>query len=211
MIVAVESNFVIQLALKQEEGAAAQTILDLATEGQIRLAVPAFALFEPYGTLIRRHKKRDALLEELDREIREISRSARFAQLPATSDVMIRAIAKTADVEEGDLDSAIGRVAEVATVIPLTREIVKTAGAHSRSAYGLSPPDAIIFESVDTWLQAEADESKVFSTKDARAFMAEDVRDHLRKHNCQVIPTFADTLAFVEHRLAESPRPKMDA
>jgi hypothetical protein len=58
MIVAVESNFVLQLALKQEESAAAQEVLDLAVAHQIQLAIPACALFEPYGTLFRRHRDR---------------------------------------------------------------------------------------------------------------------------------------------------------
>lgn len=206
MIIAVESNFVIQLALKQEEGAAAQGILDKAADGQIRLAVPACALFEPYGTLVRRHRKRDALLKELRREIMELSRSRTFSQLPNTSRVVTETIARSVDTEESELDSTIDRVAEVATVIPLTREVVKTAAARWRSAGSLSPPDAIIFESIDAWLRTEADDAKVFSTKDVSAFMAAGIRDHLRKHNCRVIPSFADTLAFVEHRLADVPQ-----
>jgi hypothetical protein len=211
MIVAVESNFVIELALKQEEGAAAQAILDMAKHGEIRLVVPACALFEPYGTLVRRRSKRDVLLKELRLEIDGLSRSAEFSRLPGRSAVVLRALASSGNIEVSNLDSTIERIAEVATVIPLTREIVKAAPAHWRSACRLSPPDAIIFGSIDAWLQAEADESKVFSTKDAKAFMTEVIRDHLRNHNCRVIPSFADTLAFVEHRLAEGPSARADA
>ena len=55
-LVAAESNFVLHLALEQEEGAEARSILDLAASGQIRLVIPACALFEPYEPLFRRHR-----------------------------------------------------------------------------------------------------------------------------------------------------------
>ncbi len=58
MDVYVESNFVLELALLQEQYKSCQELLDLAESKKIRLIVPAFSLAEPYETLIRNNKKR---------------------------------------------------------------------------------------------------------------------------------------------------------
>lgn len=82
MIVAAESNFVLQLALEQEEGVAARSILDLAASGQIRLVIPACALFEPYETMVRRHRRRDRLLDEFQRPDKRYRHGSSGLSLP---------------------------------------------------------------------------------------------------------------------------------
>ena len=44
MNVYVESNFVLELALRQEQFTSCETILSLCEEGQARLVVPAYSL-----------------------------------------------------------------------------------------------------------------------------------------------------------------------
>jgi hypothetical protein len=58
VIVLAESNFVLELALRQEQFEHAQRILGLAEEKHLRLVVPACSLIEPYQTLIRRRGER---------------------------------------------------------------------------------------------------------------------------------------------------------
>lgn len=53
MDVYVETNFVLELALLQEQQESCQKLLDLAEAGRINLILPAFSLTEPYETLIR--------------------------------------------------------------------------------------------------------------------------------------------------------------
>ena len=48
MIVYIESNFVLEFALLQEEHQSCGTIIGLAESRTIDLAIPAFSLFEPY-------------------------------------------------------------------------------------------------------------------------------------------------------------------
>jgi hypothetical protein len=50
MFVLAESNFVLELALRQEQFQHAERILELAEEKHIRLVVPACSLIEPYQT-----------------------------------------------------------------------------------------------------------------------------------------------------------------
>lgn len=58
MDVYVETNFVLELALLQEQQQSCQKLLDLAEARRINLILPAFSLTEPYETLIRREKNR---------------------------------------------------------------------------------------------------------------------------------------------------------
>ena len=54
MIVYVESNFVLELAFRQEDCESSDNILQLAEAGKIELMLPAYFLGEPYERLVRR-------------------------------------------------------------------------------------------------------------------------------------------------------------
>lgn len=56
MTVYVESNFVLELALQQEQTSAAESILNATARGEFRLALPAIALTEPFSTLEQRSR-----------------------------------------------------------------------------------------------------------------------------------------------------------
>ena len=204
MIVAAESNFVLQHALDQEEGAKARSILDLAANAQIRLVIPACALFEPYETLVRRHGNRHRLLNEFLREIQELSRSSAFSGLPDMAGSVADTVAGSTRIEAGALDDTIDRIARVATVIPLTSEIVTAATTYRRLVCHLTRPDAIIFASIDNYLRSQGNQLKVFTTKDATGFMNAQIREHLGSYNCRVIPRFADTLGYVQSHLTQA-------
>lgn len=66
MIVFVESNFVLEIALLQEESDHAAAILDLALRGRVDLRIPSLALCEPFTTLTRRRLERDSLLRSVE-------------------------------------------------------------------------------------------------------------------------------------------------
>jgi predicted nucleic acid-binding protein len=76
VIVLAESNFVLEIALRQEQFEHAQRILRLAEERQLRLVVPACSLIEPYQTLIRRRSERKEFSRRLQAEIKLLQRSA---------------------------------------------------------------------------------------------------------------------------------------
>ena len=52
MNVYVESNFVLELALLQEQFASCEKMLGLCRSGDIPLVIPAYSLAEPYETLV---------------------------------------------------------------------------------------------------------------------------------------------------------------
>ena len=54
MKVYIESNFVLELALLQEQNESCENILSLGKSGNIHLIIPAFCVAEPIETLVRR-------------------------------------------------------------------------------------------------------------------------------------------------------------
>lgn len=80
MNVYVESNFVLELALAQEQSESCGEILSLSEARRIRLVVPAYSLAEPYETLARHQKNRKKLKEEFDFELDQIARSTTFQE-----------------------------------------------------------------------------------------------------------------------------------
>jgi hypothetical protein len=202
MIVAAESNFVLQLALKQEQGAAARSILELAEGRRIELAIPACALFEPYETIVRRHRKRELLMQEFRREIDELARSTAFSDLGSTSKAVTSTVAESVALEAADLDRAIDRIAVAATIIPLTGDIVTTATIVRQSIFDLTAPDAIVFASIDAYFKSQRDGTKVFATTNAKDFLRPKIRDYVATYDCRVIPSLNDALAHIQHELA---------
>jgi predicted kinase len=75
MIVYVESNFVLEIALEQEQSSSAEAILKLAESDTIELAFPSFALSEPFSTIMHRNKERADLHQSLMVTLRQLQRS----------------------------------------------------------------------------------------------------------------------------------------
>ena len=64
MKIFVESNFVLELAFRQEQHPSCDGLLGLAESRSVELLVPAYALIEPYETLIRRGNERRRIQRE---------------------------------------------------------------------------------------------------------------------------------------------------
>jgi hypothetical protein len=71
----VESNFVLELALQQEEFDACTAIVELASQGRLVLMVPAFSHAEPHVAIAGKEKARNQLRRDLDAQVRDLARS----------------------------------------------------------------------------------------------------------------------------------------
>lgn len=61
MIVYVESNFVLEIALLQEQHSACEALLELCVNGRIQILIPTYAMIEPFGALFRRRAERNVV------------------------------------------------------------------------------------------------------------------------------------------------------
>jgi predicted nucleic acid-binding protein len=201
MIVTVESNFVLEIALRQDEVAECERLIALAQAGSIRLAIPACSLFEPFETMVRRRKQREAIFQKLRDELRELARTEAYAHLGETSKTVTRALAESAEIQAKALDDTIYSLSGIATVIPLTAEVMRRA-VNFPMAFSLSPQDSVVFASTDQYLKDQGPDQKVFATKNSRDFLSDEVEDWFSRYNCKVLATFAATRQYVEHALA---------
>lgn len=78
MIVYVETNFVLEIILAQEQHIAAETILAMAEMQKLELAFPSFIISEVYSTIVRRQKEREELLKSFQKTLEQIKRSEHF-------------------------------------------------------------------------------------------------------------------------------------
>jgi hypothetical protein len=200
MIVVVESNFVLELAFRREEIAAAERIIELASRREIELAVPACALFEPFETLVRRERERNRTLESFRAQMTELGRSAHFPDLKKESEGFARLLAKSVETEADSLDEAIRSILGCGHIIPLSAEILKNS-LDAREQFAFEPQDSVVFASVDAFLAQHGKANSIFANKNAKDFAVPEIRDHFAALNCKVLSTFADTVGLIDHAI----------
>jgi hypothetical protein len=202
VIVAVESNFVLELTLRQDEVQDGERLIELARAKSIELVIPACSLFEPYETLGRRRKQREEISRRLKAELRELTRTQAYADLGETSGGVTHALAESGQLQAKALNSTIDTILRVATVIPMTSEVVRRALTF-QLVFPFSPQDSNVFASIDQYLQQQGDGKKVFANKNRRDFLKGSVEAHLEKYDCKVLGGFLAARRFVENSIAK--------
>lgn len=126
MNVYVESNFVLELALQQEQSASCESILSLCETGQVRLVVPAFCLAEPHETVTRRHKQRRGTKTDLDKELQQLARTATNTAQLRGFDSITDLLVSSAEQERRNLSKVSARLLSAAELIPLDASVLGT-------------------------------------------------------------------------------------
>jgi predicted nucleic acid-binding protein len=203
VIVYAETNFVLELALLQEQSASCDALLRLAEAGSIRLVLPAFSLAEPYDTLQRRHAARSTVSASLDRELRELGRTESYAaQVSRVRELSILLIESGAD-ERTRLGETRARLTSAAEIAPLDGLALQSAARYS-AQHGLSPQDALVYASVLHHLAGQEGAAACFLNRNTRDFDDPDMVGELRALNCRLIPGFDGGLEFVRRSLSLS-------
>jgi predicted nucleic acid-binding protein len=192
MIVYAESNFVLELALEQEEQAYAENILAAAERGRISLVAPSFSIAEPFSTIAHRSRIRKQINNGISDQARQLERSATHAGLVTE----IRAVAgKLASLEGHELmklQSTVDRVLRVATVVPMTSAVF-AAALNYTSGFRLPLPDAIVLASTIRHAATQPlTEPKVFANRNPKDFDVPDVVNLLATQGCELAVTFED-------------------
>jgi len=209
MIIYVESNFVLELAYLQEEHESCEEILNLAQEGKIVLVLPAYSVGEPYDSWVRRSKQRAELHEKLSRELNELSRSKPYVEVHGEFQEITNRLIQSGEEEKGRLDSSVSRILEIATVVPIERELIKGAIEFQKTR-NLSPQDSIVYASVLSHLSnvqyeefeqpvlKDVVEPKCFITKNSKDFANPDIYAELKAFDCKLLTRFSDGLGYAK-------------
>lgn len=202
-IVYVETNFLLEIALRQEQAYAARRILELAMTGKIHLHVPSFSISEAVNTITNRiakikdtereiTQKRKKILRRLKRSRTKVHRqeSKRLAE-------SVLDVARVTETELNNLKAVLRTMLRCSTTIELTRALV-VASTRAERKYGLAFSDALVFASVQHDARNRRNVPKYFITRDKKDLGQPDVKNALRRRGVKVVPSFDDGLEAVQ-------------
>lgn len=201
MIVYVESNFILEIARLQEEAERCEALLAHAEAGAITVVVPAFSLAEPYHTLRQAELRREAVHDDLTRELRQLGRSRPYAEIVDKTAPLTGLLVSSNQEDKDRLDAVVKRVTDVARVVPLSSATIRRSLV-LRTDRSLEAQDAVVYASVldDLEVVDEAEE-KCFPNRNVKDFLAPDIEEDLAAHRCKILPSFEDGLRYVEARI----------
>lgn len=187
----------LELALLQEQSASCERLLDLCGSGQTTLVIPAYSLAEPYETLIRRRNQRRQIKHDLDDELKQIARTATYADRVDRFEELTAMLINSADEGVRRLEEVLTKVIDVAEVISLDATVL-TASIRYQQTHDFSPQDAIVYATVISDLgRRSPDEQKCFLNRNSKDFDDQVVVDELQAHRCKLLPRFDSGLGFI--------------
>jgi predicted nucleic acid-binding protein len=151
----VESNFVLEIVLGQEESQPAERLLALAESGDIQIALPTFALSEPFSTVTGRRRDRGRLVGQINHQIGQLARSSPHHQDVAALQTIPGIVARV-DAREADrLTQTVERVLGIARRIDTNLAVFREA-LDFQDRFDLEAQDAIILAAVVADLRTRA-------------------------------------------------------
>lgn len=198
MNVFVETNFVIELALEQQEAQSCELLLQFAQNGTIKLLLPAYSFVEPHEMLRRRHLERESLRSRVSVELVQLARSTPLAERVAASQEIVKLLADSIEHETRRIESVKQRVWRIAEVLPLDMGVVESA-ATWQNVFDLSPQDAVVYASIRSRLEQDTAVASCFVSRNPKDFDDPDLRRDLATLNCKYLSSFATAVQFIEH------------
>lgn len=197
MTVYVESNFVLEIALGQEQAPAAEEILERAELREFELALPAFSLGEPLATVTHRTRNRRKLSHKFNHQLKDLRRSYAHQHDIALLEPVASVLAQIGQRETDRLNSAMDRLLATAIVIQLDLLIFRSAMRY-RSHYGLSEQDAIIYAAVVSHLAHNpSDGPHFFISRDQKDFDDPGIAFELGHHGCIFVDRFDEGVQWL--------------
>ena len=201
MLIYIESNFVLELALQQEEVSFADDIMKLAESGKVQLVFPTFALSEPFSTLTYRGIERKRLSAPLKQELGQLARSSPFQALAAQHQPLPDELNKVIEVQMLALQAVVGRLLDVGRAIETDTASFQQALMY-RTGFNLAPQDSIIYATVVADLRKQpVTELKCLLNRNTKDFGKIPIKTELAGYNCEYKGTFQAGLAYIQSKI----------
>ncbi|HYI11045.1 MAG TPA: hypothetical protein VEK57_18450 [Thermoanaerobaculia bacterium] len=199
MIVVVETNFLLELVLQQEQSNACVELRTLcAASEDTHLFVPAFAIAEAGTVLERRQGERRKFLDEsVPKQVNEIRRSkvlGRYRAILTELRVELLLAEEQETARWVDLQLSLRD-----QIIPMTADMLIDA-ISTRIGLNLALPDALVLTSVRHHLaqiRATSDVPALFVSTDLAGFGTPSVTAYLREVGCRYINSFANAVEYL--------------
>jgi predicted nucleic acid-binding protein len=194
LIVYVESNFILEIALQQEQAAGAEALLGLAEVGRISMRWPAFCLAESLGTLMRRGNARQSVQSQILQQAKDLGRSDAHTSLAEKLRGVSQELVAIEALESSRFDCVVKRLLSLGGPVPLDAETHQDALKY-RAKYGLSIQDAVVYACVVADLrQRDRRERKLFLSRNSKDFGADDLTAELAALACIYMASFDQAL-----------------
>ena len=201
MNVYVETNFVLELSLQQEQATNCEDILTACDSGKINLIIPAFCLAESLETLHRQNQKRKELQQKLNVEVNQLSRNAAYKnRLQAIQDIESLLIESNRD-ERLRFENYRQRLFKTARIIDLSGNILSEATVFEHTPYDLTPQDAVVYATVLSHLKQADLRQCCFLNRNSKDFNILEITNELQKFNCVMIPRFDQGFQFIKKQI----------
>ena len=201
MLVFVETNFVMEIALRRAGAPACEELLTLAEGRRLQLFIPAYSLVEPHEAMPRRHRERLQTQRRVAQEFKELSRSGGYEESVQQLDRTAALFARSVEDEQDQLERATAAIQSVAEVVPLTDGII-TSGYVIQSDLGLGPQDSFVLASVEQHLDSAT--PSLFVTTNSKDFDDPDIVALLADGGCRMLWNFSGALGAIRAALGRA-------
>jgi hypothetical protein len=191
-----ESNFVLEIALAQEEESDCQVLLADAAGHRSSLILPSISIFEPHYKIAGNGKRRRDLAQQVEAQAREFGRTRGSEESSKELRNLIRVFADSESAEQARLFDTFESILNSCELIPLTSDIVLRAVKDVIPRLGLALPDALVYASVLEHLRVSHAEKSCFVTKNANDFGDPDIGAELMALNCKILFKFTDAVRY---------------
>jgi hypothetical protein len=200
MNVYVETNFILEHALEQEEFESCRDFLALSSAHSIQLIIPAFSLAEPHDVLRAKEKARHKIGNDLKTQLNELGRSKQYSNVPMAFSELTAIFFASGENERRGLHGTIQRMVEDALIIPLDSAIFEWA-VNIETGFGLSSKDSIVLASILKHLNENTPQESCFLNRNTKDFDDPDIKDILDRLKCKFFGSFDEGLRYVKSRL----------
>lgn len=187
----VESNFILELAFRQEEATACEKIIGAAEAREIMLAVPTYCLTEVFQTLGYRRQERQRAEDFLQKEIKQHLREqgAVDAEIKQLSTALRELLISRTATQTSALFGLASRLTQLAYIIPLAAEVLRAA-PRAQQQHSLTAQDALVYASVRQGLAGLGPAEHLFVSRNKNDFQKEALLAELRELNCSYMSSF---------------------
>lgn len=200
MDVYVESNFVLEVALLQEQQESCEKIVELCETGKAHLVLPAYSLVEPHETIVRYAKNRTKISNDLTTEMKQLSRSKPYQEEIDALQSITGFLIRSQEEEKERLRNTIERLLRVSEVVPLDSQILISARKYQLD-HDLSPQDSIVYASVLNHLNSSTSSAKCFLNRNSKDFDDPDIVDVLNGYGCKMLFSFNAGYGYISSQI----------
>jgi len=188
----VESNFVLEVALGQEDSESAEQLLEFAEQGGVQIALPAFALSEPFSTITGRRRDRGRMVGQFNDQIRQLARSLPHREDVASLTPIRDIVAQIDGREAARLAQTVERILGIARRIETDLSIFREA-LNFQERFDLEVQDAIILAAAVADLRGgTVPGPHFFANRNRKDFELPQVEAELQALDCSIVFTFAE-------------------